>query len=539
MRLLIPVILGLASLLMGPASQAAPIPTRPVYTNNARFRIPFRFDAAEIQRLNAREIRLYLSTDDGINWHSAQSVSPRAGRFDFEAPQDGAYWFAVRTVDHAGQMHPPGPILEPGLKVVVDTDPPSFRISVTQLQPGKVHLAWTSSDLRLDPTTLRLEYIQTGASQWQPVRVTPGADGRTTWSVPNGGVVAVRGSISDLAGNVTRAQNQAKIAPANAAVPRPAVPDFRQPIAESLPNSELSLAEEFSIGPSSADVPQTIANSSPARGGAASALRNLPADKFQPVGVPNPPGRLISDNADARPEITKERYPRVEEEVAAPVEPAPAGRPDRIVNSRKFLIEYRLEDVGPSGVSRVELFITQNHGAKWWKYGDDPDRQSPFQIEVPGDGAYGFALRVQSGTGLVDEPPRPGENPAIVIAVDQTPPFVRLMPLEQGSGSSQNQIGIRWQVTDDHPAAQPIALDYSISPDGPWHPICEWQPDTSSYQWTVGPGVPSRVYVRLTARDAAGNVTHALTSQPLVVDLARPSARIVDIEASGTIPPQR
>ena len=44
---------------------AAPIPTGPIHTANSRFRIPFRFDAAEMRRLGAREIRLFVSEDRG------------------------------------------------------------------------------------------------------------------------------------------------------------------------------------------------------------------------------------------------------------------------------------------------------------------------------------------------------------------------------------------------------------------------------------------------------------------------------------------
>jgi hypothetical protein len=118
--------------------------------------------------------------------------------------------------------------------------------------------------------------------------------------------------------------------------------------------------------------------------------------------------------------------------------------------------------------------------------------------------------------------------------VDQTPPVVELLPVQQGQGASLNKILIRWRMTDDHPADEPIALAYASDPHGPWEPICTWQPDTGSYQWTVEPGLPSRLYIRITARDAAGNITRAQTDKPILVDLSRPSARIVDVEPSAT-----
>ena len=152
---------------------AAPIPDRAVHTNKTRFRIPYRFDQEEMQRLNAREIRLYVSTNQGTQWQQVQSVQPDDGRFEFQAPQDGEYWFAVKTLDGQGQLHPQGNVIEPGLKVIVDTAPPQFDITLRQSAPGRVQLEWNASDATLDPLQLKLEFIQAGGQQWQQVSVTP------------------------------------------------------------------------------------------------------------------------------------------------------------------------------------------------------------------------------------------------------------------------------------------------------------------------------------------------------------------------------
>ncbi|HTI50619.1 MAG TPA: hypothetical protein VL475_06705, partial [Planctomycetaceae bacterium] len=52
---------------------AAPIPTAPIYTNKLKFRIPFHYDPAELSRLGAREIRLYVSRDRGRGWQQVQA----------------------------------------------------------------------------------------------------------------------------------------------------------------------------------------------------------------------------------------------------------------------------------------------------------------------------------------------------------------------------------------------------------------------------------------------------------------------------------
>ena len=210
----------------------------------------------------------------------------------------------------------------------------------------------------------------------------------------------------------------------------------------------------------------------------------------------------------------------------------PAFSRGRVVRAKKFQIRYKIEDVGSSGVGTVELYITENNGGKWYKYGNDPDRRSPYQVEVPREGTYGFSLRVRSGVGLAADPPQPGEKPAITVTFDNTPPVVRLMPLQQGRGAALNKILIQWTVTDAFPAERSVSLSYASAPTGPWQPIAGGQPNNGRYVWTIGQRMPQRVYVRLTVQDAAGNSTTVTSPQPVVIDLTRPSARIVDVQAA-------
>ncbi|MEX1095940.1 MAG: hypothetical protein WED34_07815 [Planctomycetales bacterium] len=486
------------------AAQAAPIPSRPLHTNKSRFRIPYRYDAAEMQKLGAQEIRLYVSQDFGRQWRHGDSVEPAAGRFDFVAPADGEYWFAVRTLDRRGQLQPPGEIVDPGLKVVVDTRPPSLEIALRETEAGRIELSWQASDANLDPSTLKLEYVQPGVDDWLPVTVTPQASGQTAWSVGLGGLVAVRGSIADLAGNQAAGQQQARVQPASRLAPRPSVPDFRQPIA----------------------------------GGGVERMPDQFPRTQEPIINPKPRAGLVRDLPESRPQVVQRRYPRTDDFPPPGTETAPAqsvnAKGHRIVNARKFRVGYQIEDVGPSGVSNVEFYITQDSGAKWWKYGDDPAHQSPFTVDVPGDGVYGFAIRVRSGVGLAADPPQPGDAPSIVIVVDQTAPTAELLPIRQGQGAALDKLFIQWKIHDENPADLPVSLFYAGDRNRPWLPIADWQADHGGFEWTVPPGMPERLYLRLVARDAAGNTTHVETSEPVLIDLARPTGRIVDVESIET-----
>lgn len=567
------------------AGPAAQLP-QPIYTNRPTFRIPFQFDQDEISRLGAREIRLYASGQRGAEWRHVLTVSPDAGKFNFKTSGDGEYWFTVQTVDRNNQLHPGGPVMQPGLIVIVDSTQPTLQLSLQQGQAGQVQLSWNSIDEAVDPESLSLEYSQTGNADWQQVGVLPAASGQTSWSVPLGGIVSVQGRIRDRAGNEVTAQSTIQVNPAGAP-PTPGIPDLRGPVAsatpglslspESLPNpgltgSPLSVPTDsarlapvptqnpYAINPPSqaitqfpresefgpAAAPQTLAQPEtwqPAQHGNRERRAIPPAPgvtgpfSMSPPG-PNSnfsqtiqPGQTFDRNdsfVSSRPGDARQQFPTFTE---------PKRDPGyRTVNSRRFHIDYQIDDVGPSGVSSVELYVTQNNGEKWFRYGIDEDRKSPFEVEVPGDGIFGFVMRVVSGAGLVDPPPQPNQQPEIVIVADSSPPVVSLLPLQQGTGRNSNRILITWEIQDSKLAEQPVSLSYSANPNGPWEPVADWMPDTGRYIWTVGRDITPRLYIRLIARDAAGNVAKVDTEQPVLVDLAKPTARIVDVESSITNP---
>lgn len=501
-------LIGLLGLSCLPAFGADPVPVKPVHTAKSRFRIPYRYDAQEMARLQAREIRLYTSTDGGRRWEMSQAVAPQTQKFEFEAARDGEYWFSVKTLDGNNQLHPGGDTIEPGLKVIVDTVQPILRLNLRQSEAGRVELSWTAIDAHLDLDKLTLEYIHAGGREWQTIRVLPEATGQTSWSVPGGGIVAVRGSIADRSGNVATAQMQISVDPSNGAVPVPTTPDFRKPVAESPAGDSGNLARRFpGFSRDFPDYPTT------------------PAESTNPQPWAGQPGIPVADQPATRPDTLKGR--QFEPPPAAPVKPSGTVK---LVNNTKFALGYQLQDVGPSGVARVELFITQDDGAHWWRYGEDEDRSSPFDVEVPIEGVYGFTMRVKSGAGLALDPPRNGDKPEISVIVDQSPPEVKLISIQPAVGAQGAQVVIRWSIADENPSPIPVSVLYAAEREGPWIPITGWQVDEGHLAWRVTPQIPPRVYIRIDARDAAGNTSSVTSEAPAAVDLSRPSARIVDIE---------
>jgi hypothetical protein len=517
-----------------------------VFSSNARFRIPYQLDAAEIRRLRATEIQLHVSTDQGKNWRNVDSVPPVAGKFTFEAAQDGEYWFSVRTLSEDGRHHPSGP-LSAGLKVHVDTELPTLSLQLSETNVGEVELRWSAADSHLAVESLAIEFRASDEAEWEAVPLEAAAAGQTSWPVPPGATVSVRGRVQDLAGNEASAQAEVSLStPAQAPVPSsaPAAPTrrSREPIAEGpLPEGEspldpfvaASTGQQTSpsdharitalpvINPYGSDYSQFVSQ----REATAQAPKAGPQPQAVPPTAPGPqPAGPVAGSTQQAPSSRSVPQP------PASAATAPQRPRVRRVNSTSFQIGYALEDVGPSGVSSVDLFLTEDGGRKWFHYGSDDDATSPFEVTVPQDGNYGFALRVRSGAGLSQPPPQPGDDPEMSIAVDRQPPQVTLKPLKQGNGQQPGQMLIEWTITDEELAERPVSLYYASSLNGTWQPITGWEPNTGQYLWTFGPDVPKQVYIRLEARDAAGNIARADSPTPLVIDLSRPSARIIEVD---------
>ncbi|MBN1395567.1 MAG: hypothetical protein JW959_11130 [Pirellulales bacterium] len=211
---------------------------------------------------------------------------------------------------------------------------------------------------------------------------------------------------------------------------------------------------------------------------------------------------------------------------------ANAERP-RMVNSRLFELEYEIDQIGPSGIGRVELWGTRDGGRTWRSFALDDDNRSPMLVSVPGEGIYGFCVTVSNGAGLGGKPPAPGDRPELLIGVDLTKPVARIVSAKQGVDGETGHLIISWQADDRMLADRPVSLFYSEGVAGPWRPLAEGLENSGRHAWRIDEQTPASFYLRMEVRDVAGNVCTHEMSEPVEIDRSLPKVRIRGVRPLG------
>jgi hypothetical protein len=211
----------------------------------------------------------------------------------------------------------------------------------------------------------------------------------------------------------------------------------------------------------------------------------------------------------------------------------PPGERPRMVNSRSFDLDYEVDGIGPSGIAKVELWGTRDGGRTWTSYGVDNDNRSPIRANVDGEGLYGFRMVVQSGNGLGGLAPHSGDAPDLWVMVDLTKPNVRLIDATAGAGPQSGELVLRWEASDSALAPRPITLYFSDRPGGPWSIIAAGLENTGGYAWRLDSRAPDRIYLRIEARDEAGNIGAFEAAESVTLDRVRPEGHIRAVRSTG------
>ncbi len=507
------------------SSLFAATPLAPVYWQQRLFFIPYQVNQLDGTKNQIAKVQLLVSQDGATGWRTLQEAAPNVRGFGYHAPKDGEYWFALRHLDPQGKPWP-NETIQPQMRITVDTTQPKLQVAGTLGDSGTIRVQYESHDSNLRPESLLVEARAVGGV-WSRVQLGPPdvsqpdrLEGRAHWIFPHTAKsIEIRASISDKAGHQAQSATEVTVAG----------PAFSMPIAATTTADPFQAVSKLP----SREWPANNRLPSPS-----SSLSALPSVETPPLRNPytvakNPIAKNRSGQGQASAQLVGDRRRNEPSDNgwAPPLKPtldstAEAGLSDRMVNSLAFDIEYDLESVGPWGVSKVELWGTHDDGQTWQSYSVDSDNRSPVRVSVPGEGVYGFRILVDGANGVGATPPRSGEKAELIVAVDLQAPRAELVSTELGQGNLADHLLLRWSAEDRNLEPRPIGLFYSTYPNGPWSTIASGLENTGSYTWRLQRHMPNQFYVRLEARDQAGNLTTHQSSTPISLSRPQPTGRL-------------
>lgn len=528
---------------------AAPISaTEPWFLSFAKFKIPFNIEA---HTADLKQVQLWVSIDQGDTWQMHGSARPDAKHFDFRAAAEGLYLFSVQTVDATGIVVPSN---GPPLKVFVDTTKPDTAIRADINSTGELVVDVRVFDENLDLTTAVLKMRTDRDSEWKSldlpemVRVDDIYEGQLTTRIGLCREVAVVFAISDKANNTGEASYKLDM-------PRTAQGDSEMTLASNrqggLSPSKASVQSD--TAPAKKTTPPTIPGAiawKPSQGVPETAEVHSGSSKAAIVDLPGP-GRLASaghgelslDGAGNSLELEPagaEELPLphpVATTVPTPDEALVEKREEVVTDlssfgqafhckSRAFSLDYSVDALGGSSLADVELWGTEDGGRTWQQWGSDPDRQSPFDVQVGNDGMFGFRMVIVGANGLVSNRPKDGDSADVWINVDTSVPSAKITRAVYGEGPEDGMLVIDYKCQDGHLVDRPIALSFSETIDGPWNTIATGLKNTGIYLWKANPNLPEHIYIRIEAVDKAGNIGAHRLDLPIDTKGLAPRGRI-------------
>ncbi len=484
------------------------------FLNKQVIRLPIEMEPQVRQAV--QEIHLYVKDQPSAVWKLHDKVAGTQESFTYQAPRDGEYWFTMVTVDKKGRSHPADVKNEPpGLAVVIDTTPP--HIDLTNLgATGEVHLI--QCDLRdphLDIAKTRLLF-QGGDKVFRDLQAVPGRTG--VYCIPAEAVYTglIRASSEDLAGN----QAFVEVHLSN-------MRTAKAPVAAAQADKDQKKTPEappLTFPKNLANVPEVLPLELPKPVDPLAPSVNTKVD-YRPDGTEGP--RWLANTKVELPQITNPPH-----QVAKPaVTPEPTKR--QIVNSTKVFLDYQIENAGLSGVGKVGVWITRDKGQSWHKVGEDNQRKSPIEVQLPGEGLFGVTLIASNGRGVMGAPPATGDAPDGWIEVDTSKPSAQITAVRTAIESNQAVVHISWSSADKNLADAPVDLFFAATPQGPWLPIVKGLKAEGTHRWAPPVEIGPQAHLRLTAKDVAGNIAIASTLAPVFFeDPARPRAVIRNISTS-------
>jgi hypothetical protein len=194
--------------------------------------------------------------------------------------------------------------------------------------------------------------------------------------------------------------------------------------------------------------------------------------------------------------------------------------------AKSFSLDYAIDITRGSAVSNIELWGTMDDGKTWSKWGEDEDRESPFDIRVDEEGMFGFRVVIVGSNLVASNQPRSGDPADAWIYVDTKAPDVKIISAVYGAGAEAGHLVIDYACADEQLIDRPISISFSDRRDGPWTTVASGLKNTGRYLWPAEPNLPKRIYLRMEAVDRAANIGVYRLDLPVDVEGLTPRGRI-------------
>jgi hypothetical protein len=545
--------MNLAALALMAATSGVGQPVAPAAPPEVRFvakrtlTVPVEWNPNTMQEVV--KLRLFVSRDRGNTYSLVQAIDQRESEFKLDLKEDGEVWLQMQEQRRDGTLLPKDPsAVAPSDRVVIDATLPAVIVTAAERVGDEVAVEWKIDDKHPADATTKVFYkpLKGDDSLWKeaPAGSVRRRAARFKPDVP--GPLLVQVATADLAGNVGAANREVSVrSPGGVTTVSATGPAPGGPLPPPAP-----------VGGADAPAPSGVF------GGPAASAPLPPADPpaaVPPLAATAPTTPGFTQGVSFPPSPTAPDAPKpiaVGSGTGPAVAPSPAAAPPapeslttNHVRTPRFDLNYSL-DGGPSGVARVDLYVTRDDGRNWVRWSQHDGRESPLKValdqrfnkEVEGD--YGIALVPVSGAGLSDGAPTAGTAPELRVRVDTTAPVIKVYQ-PTADPANRTALVLHWEATDRNFGKEPLAIEFSETPAGPWRAVNGGDgagggkdpprlENTGSYSWQppvnlAGP----KVYLRFQAWDAAGNRSEVITPNPILVDLTKPKARIQGIALSG------
>jgi hypothetical protein len=523
-------------------AQAPAAPGLPelVKTKHRSFAIPFRIPKSDDPDADAapQKVMLNVSTDLGATWQPAGESAPTATSFTYRAETDGEYWFRLRAVDRKGRSRGGE---GPDIRVLVDAAGPRLAGRVWKGADGEIICRYAAADDSLRLESLKVEYRGAGDNGWKSVaaqailaRESPAhlVGEEIWWAGEKVETLTVRIAISDSSGNQT--VKQFSLEPADPRVDQtalakeigvPPLPEFGAPATDAAGAATVA-ARPVSSSPASAPGGWTAEQATPWSDGQPrpQAPAAAPADTAAAPSAsrsilvrPATASAALLPHADARPGSRSSNG--MSQAAGGGLEYR--GRPLQLTRSRRFVWDYEIPTVRSNAAPvRAELWTTADGGVTWQRTAVDTDGRSPIDVSLPAAGLYGVRLELVADADDDTGGPRSGAAPDAWVGVDEEPPQVDLADVGRDDSTPSGALIVRYASRDPLMTPKSVRLLYSPNADGPWATIADGVDSQGEHRWTPDRNVPAKVFIRVEATDAAGNVGSATT--PDAISVAAP-----------------